>query len=218
MSDLCTLGLDPLFESVSGTLNGEDVFILNEVHRSKGLRKLHLEIAFLGDGLQILHCVFFPEPIFDLPVFGVDIVIGSGGVSAAIVDLSPVRNKLPDKIIYSLERLEKPSFKIKRDLPKWGDIFSSYVLFVRPTNSIEEELFLEMVDNYLGIFITSLEALEPEEIDCQLTTERYEGQISYCLNQKQNDKTRKVLEKAFSTEWTNRYIDEVLFDMPKLLL
>ena len=129
LSDLCTLGLDPLFESVSGTLNGEDVFILNEVHRSKGLRKLHLEIAFLGDGLQILHCVFFPEPIFDLPVFGVDIVIGSGGVSAAIVDLSPVRNKLPDKIIYSLERLEKPSFKIKRDLPKWGDIFSSYVLF-----------------------------------------------------------------------------------------
>jgi phycocyanobilin:ferredoxin oxidoreductase len=34
--------------------------------------------------------------------------------------------------------------------------------------------------------------------------------------QQQNDKTRRVLEKAFGTEWADRYMTMVLFDLPKI--
>ncbi|MCT4366758.1 MAG: hypothetical protein N3Z28_03695, partial [Synechococcaceae cyanobacterium MAG-AL2] len=37
---------------------------------------------------------------------------------------------------------------------------------------------------------------------------------SYCQQQKRNDKTRRVLEKAFNPTWANRYIEELLFDDP----
>ena len=40
-------------------LDGERLFIHNELHRSRGLRKLHLETARLGAGLQILTDIGF---------------------------------------------------------------------------------------------------------------------------------------------------------------
>jgi phycocyanobilin:ferredoxin oxidoreductase len=41
-----------------------------------------------------------------------------------------------------------------------------------------------------------------------------EGQRYYCNQQQQNDKTRRVLEKAFGKEWTEIYMNTVLFDLP----
>ena len=87
MPELAPLAVDPALEAITATLDGEALFIRNELNQCRGLRKLHLETARLGLGLQILHCVFFPDPRFDLPVFGADIVASPAGISAAIVDL-----------------------------------------------------------------------------------------------------------------------------------
>jgi len=40
------------------------------------------------------------------------------------------------------------------------------------------------------------------------------GQRHYCQQQRQNDKTRRILEKAFDPEWAERYMTTVLFDLP----
>ena len=73
---LTVLDLPDNLRDITGTLEGEAVSIRNELHYGKGLRKVHLEIARIGAGLQILHCVFFPDPTFDLPIFGTDVVVG----------------------------------------------------------------------------------------------------------------------------------------------
>jgi phycocyanobilin:ferredoxin oxidoreductase len=39
------------------------------------------------------------------------------------------------------------------------------------------------------------------------------GQEHYCTQQQQNDKTRRVLEKASGPEWADRYMTTVLFDL-----
>ena len=80
LPDLQPLDVDPELEAISGSLDGEALFIRNELRQCSGLRKLHLDTARLGAGLQILHCVFFPDPRYDLPVFGADIVAGRGVV------------------------------------------------------------------------------------------------------------------------------------------
>ena len=38
-----------------------------------------------------------------------------------------------------------------------------------------------------------------------------------CTKQQQNDKTRRVLEKAFGEEWAENYMNSVLFDVPESL-
>jgi len=212
-------GLEPLaidddLEAISGSLEGEALFIRNEVHRARGLRKLHLETARLGVGLQILHCVFFPDPRFDLPVFGADIVAGRGVVSAAIVDLSPVNDKLPAPVAAALAALEMPPFSQPRELPEWGAIFSPHVLFVRPVTPEEEGWFVDTVAAYLGALADAAALATPQLAEDRATVSRWQGQLHYCRQQKKNDKTRRVLEKAFSPEWADRYIEGLLFDDP----
>ena len=214
LPDLCSLQVDPALEAITSTLDGQALFIRNELHQCRGLRKLHLETARLGLGLQILHCVFFPDPRFDLPVFGADVVASPAGISAAIVDLSPVGDDLPEVIKTALDPIELPPFEQVRDLPAWGTIFSPYVRFIRPVNAMEETWFVNLVGQYLDVMHKAVGSTSPDPSDDPTTIERHQGQLSYCLQQKRNDKTRRVLEKAFSVEWADRYIEELLFDNP----
>jgi len=217
LPDLQLLAVDPELEAITGSLDGEDLYIRNELRQCRGLRKLHLETARLGAGLQILHCVFFPDPRFDLPVFGADIVAGRGVVSAAIVDLSPVTGSLPKAVAQRLEALPPRHFSQERELPEWGSIFSPYVRFVRPADAQEEQQFIAVVCDFLGVLAASCAEAQPQPIDHPDTVRRHEGQLSYCRQQKRNDKTRRVLEKAFNPEWADRYIEELLFDDPRPL-
>jgi len=216
-TDLAPLAIDPALEAISGSLDGESLFIRNEVHQARGLRKLHLETARLGAGLQILHCVFFPDARADLPVFGADIVAGRGGVSAAIVDLSPVLEALPPSIAAALEACPLPTFQERRELPEWGSIFSPHVLFVRPGSAEEEQRFVEAVAGYLAVLAEAAAHCPLDGWDAPATVARWHGQVRYCRQQKQNDKTRRVLEKAFNPQWADRYIEELLFDEPPAL-
>jgi phycocyanobilin:ferredoxin oxidoreductase len=214
LPDLQPLEVDPQLEAISGSLDGEELFIRNELRRSRGLRKLHLETARLGAGLQILHCVFFPDPQYDLPVFGADIVAGRGVVSAAIVDLSPVGSALPAGVTAALEALPPRRFSQERDLPDWGTIFSPHVLFVRPSDSAEENQFVALVGDFLSVIAEASRTVVAQPIDHPDTVGRHQGQLSYCRQQKRNDKTRRVLEKAFNPAWADQYIEQLLFDDP----
>lgn len=40
------------------------------------------------------------------------------------------------------------------------------------------------------------------------------GQHYYCTQQQQKDKTCRVREKTFGKKWTNKYMTQVLFDLP----
>ena len=198
---------------VEGGLEGERIVIENHCYQTPQFRKLHLELAQVSDALDILHCVMFPNPIYALPIFGTDLVGGRGGISAAIADLSPVTPNflLPTNYQIALSGLDPVQFTQRRDLPPWGNIFSDFCLFVRPANFQEEEQFLHRVEAFLKIHCQIARMATPLtstfEVDQVLA-----GQQNYCRQQQQNDKTRRVLEKSFGLEWTERYMTTMLFD------
>tara|TARA_Y100001970_G_C14251699_1_gene872364 strand:- start:2254 stop:2985 length:732 start_codon:yes stop_codon:yes gene_type:complete len=209
---LTTIDLEPALKRIYGTFNGKKVLISNELHKSNGFRKLHLEIADLGANLKILHCVFFPDPRYDIPIFGVDLVKFGDKISAAIVDLSPVSNSLPKDFINKLDNVKRFNFKNFRELPDWGSIFSDYVLFITPENKEEENHFLELVDNYLSILLDSLRSKTPNDYNSAETIIRIDFQNKYCTQQMKNEKTRNVLAAFKSPDWADKYIEKVLFD------
>ena len=202
---------------VEGKLEGEKLRIENRCYQTPQFRKMHLELAKIGNNLDILHCVMFPRPEYPLPMFGCDIVAGRGGVSAAIADLSPTSPKktLSASYIQSLLALPEVDFTESRELPPWADIFSDFCLFVRPHNSEEEENFLDRASDYLRIHCK--QALESSPVSHQQQELYLAGQQYYCTKQQQNDKTRRVLEKAFGVEWAENYMTSVLFDIPESL-
>ncbi len=196
---------------VEGCLEGERLVIENHCYQTPQFRKLHLELAQVGNSLDILHCVMFPRPEYALPIFGADLVGGRAGIGAAIADLSPVGQALPKNYQDELSSLPTPVFSQPRDLPAWGDIFSEFCLFVRPVNEQEEAAFLARVQHYLTLHCQIAASSTP--LTSQLEVARVlTGQKYYCLKQQQNDKTRRVLEKSFGSEWTDRYLTTMLFD------
>jgi phycocyanobilin:ferredoxin oxidoreductase len=135
-------------------------------------------------------------------------------VSAAICDLSPVGDALPDDFDQALRQRQRPPFSQVRELPPWGSIFSPHVLFVRPTSAEEEAWFVQEVEQLLTLLAEQLPRRAAHSWQEGGTVSRWAGQLNYCKRQKQNDKTRRVLEKAFSPAWADRYIEQVLFDDP----
>lgn len=199
---------------IEGHLEGEKLVIENLCYQAPQFRKLHLELAQVGNGLDILHCVMFPNPEYALPIFGADIVGGRGGaISAAIADLSPVNveRSLPVRYSQALSALPNLNFSQPRALPEWADIFSEFCLFVRPMGELEEQAFLQRVRDFLTIHCQLASATKPLTSELGVASS-IAGQQYYCEKQQQNDKTRRVLEKSFGTEWADRYMTTMLFD------
>jgi phycocyanobilin:ferredoxin oxidoreductase len=198
---------------IENQLEGETLIIENYCYQTPQFRKLHLELAQIGNGLDILHCVMFPREDYPLPLFGTDIVSARGHVSAAIVDLSPVQadRTLPSPYHQALSALPNLPFSQTRELPIWGDIFSTHCTFVRPVDQSEEDYFLQRTQQLLTIHCNIATQASP-------VTSRNEhalilaGQRYYCHRQRENDKTRRILEKSFGTDWTERYMSTMLFD------
>jgi phycocyanobilin:ferredoxin oxidoreductase len=213
--DLSLYGLPEELGYVEGKLEGEKLIIENRCYQTPQFRKIHLELARVGNMLDILHCVMFPRPEYDLPMFGCDLVGGRGQISAAIADLSPVNlgRSLPKSYLSQLSALEPVNFVQTRELPQWGDIFSDYCIFVRPTNLQEENAFSDRVASFLDIHCQS--AINSQPVTPEEMTEIIAAQTNYCTKQQQNDKTRRVLEKAFGPVWAENYMTTVLFDLPE---
>lgn len=197
---------------VEGRLEGEKLVIENRCYQTPQFRKLHLELARVGNNLDILHCVMFPRTNYDLPMFGTDLVGGRGQISAAIADLSPLNaaRTLSDPYRSALSTLPNPEFSQARALPEWGDIFSDFCLFIRPGSVEEEHQFLNRVEGFLTVHCQQAIAANP--VTSEQETEILQAQRYYCAKQQQNDKTRRVLEKAFGVDWADYYMTTVLFD------
>lgn len=117
---------------------------------------------------------------------------------------------LPSAYETTLRALPDLSFSQPRELPQWGHIFSEFCLFIRPDTPAEQAQFLERVTTMLTVHCQQAVATSPAP---ERRAEIAAGQRRYCQQQQQNDKTRRVLENAFGTEWADRYMTTVLFDL-----
>jgi len=210
LDDLETIKINQEFANIISMEQGREFYIENEFHKAKRFRKLHVEIAEFSNNLKILHCVFFPDPFFNIPIFGLDLVKTKNVVSAAIVDLSPVSksNILIDGI---LDDVKKDGFSMKREIPEWGDIFSRNVFFASLINKNEQNHFYNIVDQYLTILVDLNKDLKPD-LNPKSVDERIYFQRNYCTQQMKNEKTSLVLLKYLDKQWVERYIKEILFD------
>ena len=211
LKNLNCIKVDPKLSNIISNKEGKEFYIENEFHKSKKFRKLHVEVAEFSKSLKILHCVFFPDPRYDIPIFGMDLVKVNDFVSAAIVDLSPSSKNQNTKYNELLNDIDKSVFKSQRNIPEWGDIFSENVFFASLKNEIEKNAFCKIVDNYLSVLIQLSQSTKPDD-DNEIIEERINYQKNYCIQQMKNEKTSLVLLKYFDKKWVDKYIKKVLFD------
>ena len=211
LKNLNCIELDSNLSNIISTEEGKELYIQNEFHKAKGFRKLHIEVAEFSNRLWILHCVFFPDPKYDIPIFGMDLVKVNNLVSAAIVDLSPSSKDQNKKYNKLLSNIDKSVFESVREIPVWGDIFSENVFFASLKSESEKDAFCKIVDHYLLVLIKLSQSASPD-YDQKIIEERINYQKNYCIQQMKNEKTSLVLLKYFDKKWVDEYIKKVLFD------
>ncbi len=211
LKNLNSLKIDPKLSNIFSDEEGKELYIENEFHKAEGFRKLHIEVAEFSKRLKILHCVFFPDPKYDIPIFGMDLVKNNELVSAAIVDLSPSSKNQNLKYDKYLSNIDKSIFELEREVPRWGNIFSDNVFFASLKSESEKGAFCKIVDHYLSTLVKLSETVSPD-YDQKIIKERIKYQKNYCIQQMKNEKTSFVLLKYFEKKWVDDYIKKVLFD------
>ncbi len=211
LENLNCIEVDPNLSNIISNEEGKEFYIENEFHKARGFRKLHIEVAEFSKRLKILHCVFFPDPKYDIPIFGMDLVKVNELVSAAIVDLSPSSKNQNIKYDKLLSNTDKSVFESEREIPLWGSIFSDNVFFASLKNETEKSTFCKIVDHYLFVLIKLSKVTSPDH-DKEIIEERINYQKNYCIQQMKNEKTSLVLLKYFDKNWVEKYIKKVLFD------
>ena len=211
LNNLKFIEVDPNLSKIISSEEGKELYIENEFHEAKGFRKLHIEVAEFSKRLKILHCVFFPDPKYDIPIFGMDLVKINELVSAAIVDLSPSSKNQNLKYDRFLSHIDRSVFESERQIPEWGNIFSKNVFFASLKNEIEKNAFCKIVDEYLSVLIKLSKRVSPDYEE-EIIVERINFQKNYCVQQMKNEKTSLVLLKYFEKKWVDEYMKKVLFD------
>ena len=163
LNNIESININSDFLNIVSDNQKSEFYIENQFHKAKGFRKLHVEIAEFPNSLKILHCVFFPDPNYNIPIFGLDLVKVNDIVTAAIVDLSPVSSSINYELESQIIQANKDDFGIKRKIPEWGNIFSKYVFFASLKNKEDQNYFYKIVDDYIKILINLTSNILPDE-------------------------------------------------------
>ena len=179
-------------------IDHEQVHIVNEMWKSTGLRKIHLETG-KAQGMDVLHCVLFPDPRYNIPIFGCDIVATPATVTAAIVDVSPVYGA--ERVYPDIARVANNfTFKHKRPLPLWSEeIFSPHCKFMRLKSEIDKANYYCVVSLYLRIFCDVVRDAKHDHFWPNVMR-RIDDQIWYCKSQKKNDKQHQEIVDIILTK------------------
>ena len=180
----------------------EDFGWSNKRYVGDNYRLAHIE-RYSDSNLEVLHFTCFPNPTFQHPIFGFDIITTDKKPLAAFMDWSPVDNTTRIKSGYKYEK-EYP-------LPDWAKaIFSETPLAIIPNDSEIDTLSYDVTQNfeiYLDILNNSKEDLN--RVDYIIA-----AQNRYCENQQKNERTFNVLKAKLGKERAKYFMETILF--PKI--
>lgn len=184
------------FQSMAEKLPVDDYGWENHIYTGERFRRAHVEV-FRDHKLNVLHVTVYPHLDDPSPVYGFDVIAGSGGSSGIFLDLSPTVGKA--------EPFCETPTGAARIVPEWGDFFSPYFVAVRPRN---EEEFIRLLQAGLDVLDPYLAKLRSESGD---ETDIRSAQNRYSEGQRRNTKTRSALEKLLGEERADHFMRTVLF-------
>ena len=203
--------LNKIASELQGTLENsggieiptEDFGWSNKRYVGENYRLAHIE-RYSDTNLEVLHFTCFPNPTFQHPIFGFDIITTDKKPLAAFMDWSPVDNKVSIESRYTFE---KPY-----PLPDWAKlIFSPNALAIIPNDYEMDSLSNNVVESfeiYLDVLNNSKETLNRVNYIVA-------AQNRYCENQQKNERTFNVLKAKLGEERAKYFMENILF--PKIV-
>jgi phycoerythrobilin:ferredoxin oxidoreductase len=190
------------------------------------IRQTRLALIEGGSALQVLNFCIFPSLSYGLPSFAADLVTLPGGHLIAL-DWAPNGDTLSDPIYARTGALAAAYERHRPLLPDGGAVpdaaakfVSPYFLWSRlPSGDASEEVLstrvLAAFEDYLRAYLQLAATASPLDAadSCARSSVR-EAQLAYQVYRAESDPARPMLTRLFGTEYAERLIREVLFDLP----
>jgi len=182
---------------------------INRVWQGDGFRRAHIDVVDARDsrGLWMMHCCIFPHFTNSGPIFGFDVVAGKNKITGCFHDFSPIVRH-HDMLDWFANKTNTYNWKKTRKLPTWAtNIFSEHMIAAGNVQDLWEiDQILEIVESTSDYYLTHISNYNDtcENIKAQ--------QDYYCLNQKQNPHTPKVMASlGLNKEDVEIFIQDCLF-------
>lgn len=184
----------------------------NYVFRSSFFRRAHLDIVDARDTkkLYMMHLCIFPNTNDTSPIYGFDLIAGPNKVTGAFHDFSAGYDKQHAMMDFFKNSVKDMQWSKKRELPEWArNIFSDYMVAAGNINDPEElKTILRLAKTTLLYYIENVGL----SIDPNINST--EAQNYYCLNQRMNPHTPKVMQSlGFDGPIVDDFIKQCLFPL-----
>jgi len=194
--------------------------IVNHCYASDEYRKIRMTYYDAGDNTQVFNSVWYPDPSYNLPVLGIDLLAFNRKKYLAIVDFQPLHNEEADHA-QTYEHLLQP-IKDKYDSLKGRmsskfydetQFFSKQMLFARfEDEGVVDNDLLPAFQQYVS---THVDLLKSTEADDALESQQavLDRQKAYDTYSAERDPAAGLFAAMFGKEWAENFIFDFLFSL-----
>ena len=192
--------------------------IVNICASSDEYRKIRLTYYDAGDNTQVFNSVWYPDPKYNLPVLGVDLLAFNRKKYLAIVDFQPIHDDEKDHALsyeHRLQPIKDQYDALKgRMSSKFYDetqFFSQQMLFARFEDEpvIQKELF-PAFQEYVQTHLDLIRETTPEQSKVDKILGRQKEYDTYSA---ERDPAMGLFTAMFGQEWAMDFVHDFLFSM-----
>ena len=194
--------------------------IINQCYTCDEYRKIRMTYYDAGDNTQVFNSVWYPDPKYNLPVLGIDLLAFNRKKYLAIVDFQPLYEDEEDHAT-TFEHRMKPikdqyeSLKGRMSSKFYDEtkFFSQEMLFARfdKENVVTKDLF-PAFKRYVNLHNKILRDTTEEESK-EAQRQVMKRQQAYDTYSAERDPATGLFATMFGKEWANDFVFDFLFSL-----
>jgi len=194
--------------------------IVNHCYASDEYRKIRMTYYDAGDNTQVFNSVWYPDPSYNLPVLGIDLLAFNRKKYLAIVDFQPLHDDEDDHTVpfeHLLQPIKDEYDSLKgRMSSKFYDethFFSKQMLFARFED--EDVVMNDLLPAFQRYVKTHVDMLNDVEADSSLSSQKavLERQQAYDTYSAERDPATGLFAAMFGKEWADDFVYDFLFSL-----
>jgi 15,16-dihydrobiliverdin:ferredoxin oxidoreductase len=197
---------------------GKKARIVSLCLSSNEYRKIRMTYYDAGDNTQVYNAVCYPDPKYNLPILGVDLLSFNRKKYLAIVDFQPLHDDVSDHAVAFEDILEPIKEKFDnlkgRMSSKFYDetkFFSQQMLFARFEN--EKIISDELLPAFKEYVQTHLNLIHNVEEDVASVSNILDRQQAYDTYSAERDPATGLFTAMFGNDWAQDFVHDFLFSM-----
>jgi len=192
--------------------------IVNVCFSSKEYRKIRMTYYDAGDTTQVYNAVWYPNPEYNLPVLGIDLLAFNRKKYLAIVDFQPIHDEEKEHSA-TYEHLLKPikekydSLKGRMSSKFYDETqhFSEQMLFARfdDEDIVSRDLF-PAFQGYVQTHVDLVRSTEPQPDQTEMVLSKVKAYDTYSADR---DPATGLFAAMYGKEWAEDFVHDFLFSM-----